>query len=530
MRIAAKDGRMDQGAAARQALRRGDWAAARRLAAGLMARSPAEGAFVLGVAAASAGRVVEALAHFRQAVMCDPPEASRSGEYRAQLARTLSLLRRDGEAAQVLQEAEQNLPQDALSLDTLGCVYARLGRHEAALPHFLAAVAREPDNREYRYNQAVTLNFLGRAEEAEAALEALIALAPDDARAHHLLASLRKQSAGRNHIPRLETVYERAKSGRDRLLIGYALAKELEDIGEEARGFATLCAVNAAHRRDLAYDPAQDAANFQAMQDAWPIMAEAKDAPKDAPVFIIGMPRTGTTLVDRILSSHPDLESAGELQAMPLAVKAMAGTGGRNVLDPETAMAAARGDMAALGRDYLRRAGHHLRGDAPRFIDKFPGNFHYAGFIARALPKARIVCLRRHPMDTVLANFRNLFAISSRYYDYSYDLLDIAAYYTGFDRLMAFWRHVLPGRVMELAYEDLVSDQEGQTRALLAHCGLEWDARCLSFQDNAAPVATPSAAQVRRPIYRDSVARWRRHEEALAPVRAYFESVGIAVD
>ena len=242
------------------------------------------------------------------------------------------------------------------------------------------------------------------------------------------------------------------------------------------------------------------------------------------------MPRTGTTLVDRILSSHLDLESAGELQAMPLAVKAMAGTGGRHVLDPETAPAAARGDMAALGRDYLRRAGHHLRGDAPRFIDKFPGNFHYAGFIARALPKARIVCLRRNPMDTVLANFRNLFAISSRYYDYSYDLLDIAAYYAGFDRLMAFWRQALPGRVMELAYEDLVSDQEGQTRALLAHCGLEWDARCLSFQDNAAPVATPSAAQVRRPMYRDSVARWRRHEEALAPVRAYFESVGIAVD
>lgn len=516
---------MDQGAAARQALRRGDWAVAQRLAAGLMTHSPAEGQFVLGVAAASTGRAGEALAHFQQAVMGQP-----RGEYRAQLARLLSLLRRDGEAAQVLHEAEQALPQDALSLDTLGCVYARLGRHEAALPHFVAAVEREPTNREYRYNQAVTLNFLGRVEEADAALEALLTLAPDDARAHHLLASLRKQSAGRNHIARLETAYERAKPGRDRLLTGYALAKELEDIGEEARGFATLCAVNARHRRDLNYDPAQDGANFQAMEQGWPNVAEARDAPQDAPVFIIGMPRTGTTLVDRILSSHPDLESAGELQAMPLAVKAMAGTGGRNVLDPETAIAAARGDMAALGRDYLRRAGHHLRGEAPRFIDKFPGNFHYAGFIARALPNARIVCLRRHPMDTVLANFRNLFAISSRYYDYSYDLLDIAAYYAGFDRLMAFWRQALPGRVMKLAYEDLVSDQEGQTRALLAHCGLEWDARCLSFQDNAAPVSTPSAAQVRRPMYRDSVARWRRHEEALAPVRAFFERAGIAVD
>ena len=513
---------------ARQAMRRGDWAGAQRLAAAMMARAPAEGQFVLGVVAASTGRVVEALAHMQAAVAADP-----RGEYRAQLAKLYSLLRRDGEAAQVLREAEEALPEDALSLDTIGCVYARLGQHGAALPHFVAAVALEPGNREFRYNQAVTLQFLGKVDEAEAALEALLALAPQDARAHHLLASLRKQSAARNHVARLEAGYAQAKPGRDRLLMGYALAKELEDIGQDQRGFSTLCAVTAEHHRALAYDRAQDAANFQAMEDSWPLIRPAEGAVQEAPVFVIGMPRTGTTLVDRILSSHPDLESAGELQAMPLAVKALAmsagAAAGRQVLDPETALAAARGDMAALGRDYLRRAGHHLRGGAPRFVDKFPGNFHYVGFIARALPQARIVCLRRHPMDTVLANFRNLFAISSRYYDYSYDLMDIAAYYARFDRLMAFWRAALPGRVMELAYEDLVSDQEGQTRALLAHCGLAWDARCLSFQDNAAPVSTPSAAQVRRPMYRDSVARWRRHEAALAPVRAFLEAAGVAV-
>ncbi|WP_196490706.1 sulfotransferase family protein, partial [Erythrobacter donghaensis] len=128
--------------------------------------------------------------------------------------------------------------------------------------------------------------------------------------------------------------------------------------------------------------------------------------------FIIGMPRTGTTLVDRILSSHPEVESAGELQAMPLAVKRAAGTRSRNVLDPETIAFAARANMAAIGRDYLERAQHHRRDADRRFIDKFPGNFQYVGFIARALPNARIICLRRHPMDTVLSNFRNLFAVS----------------------------------------------------------------------------------------------------------------------
>ncbi|MET0364271.1 MAG: sulfotransferase [Sphingobium sp.] len=515
--------------AARAALGRGDLQTTHRLAASLVAGAPdhAEGHFLLGIAAAATGRVTLGIDHISRAVALDP-----LGEYRAHLARLYSLARKDGDAAAVLRDAEQALPVDALSRDTMGCVYARLGAHGAALPHFVEAVRLDPRNREYRYNQAVTLNFLGQVEEAEAALEALIALAPDDARAHHLLAGVRKQSPAHNHVDRLSAAQARASGGRDRLLIGYALAKELEDVGEEGRAFATLSAANAEHRRALPYSFARDAANFDAVEACWPRIAAGtvEDAAPDAPIFVIGMPRTGTTLVDRILSSHPDVESAGELQAMPLAVKRAAGTSSRTVLDPETAFRAAEGDMAAIGRDYLRRAADHRHGAAGRFTDKFPGNFHYAGFIARALPNARIVCLRRHPMDTVLSNFRNLFAISSRYYDYSYDLLDIAAYYARFDRLMAFWHEVLPGRVLEVRYEDLVGDQERETRRLLAHCGLAWDDACLSFQDNAAPVSTPSAAQVRRPMYSDSLARWKRHADALAPVRRFLEQAGTAVD
>jgi hypothetical protein len=140
------------------------------------------------------------------------------------------------------------------------------------------------------------------------------------------------------------------------------------------------------------------------------------------------------------------------------------------------------------------------------------------------------VCLRRHPLDTVLANFRNLFAISSHYYDYSYDLLDIAAYYQRFDRLMARWAALLPGRVFELSYEALVSRQRPETERLLAHCGLDWSDACLSFHANTAPVSTPSAAQVRRPLYRDAVDRWRIHAEALEPARRFLEGHGIRID
>lgn len=512
--------------AAREALGQGDLQATHKLAASLVHDNPqdAEGHFLLGAVLSSIGQIVQAIASIERAVAIDP-----QGEYRAQLAKLYAMVRREGDAALVLEQAESALPRDALSRDTMGCVYARLGNHHAALAHFREAVRLEPDADEFRYNLAVTLNFLGQVEEAEDVLEALIAMAPDQARAHHLLASLRKQSGEANHVARLGQTYARARDGRDRLLLGYALAKELEDIGEPERALDILCEANGEHRRALDYDFARDAANFDAIEASWSALQAAPQsaAPADAPIFIIGMPRTGTTLVDRILSSHPQVESAGELQAMPLAVKRASGTRSRNVLDPETVLAAATADMGGIGRDYLERAQHHRRDRALRFVDKFPGNFQYVGFMARALPHARIICLRRHPMDTVLSNFRNLFAVSSRYYDYSYDLLDIAAYYARFDRLMRFWAEALPGRVLEVQYEDLIADQRGQTQRLLDHAGLDWSDECLSFHTNTAPVSTPSAAQVRRPIYSDSVARWKRHADVLAPVARFFEQHGV---
>lgn len=512
---------------ARNALSQGDIDAAHRFATALVAADPqdAEGHFLLGIAESSAGRVQAGIGYLVQAVSLDP-----RGEYRAHLAKLFTLMRQDGDAAAVLREVEQAPPVDALSRDTIGCVYARLGDHAAALPHFAEAVRLDPHNTAYRYNHAATLTFLGRTDAAEAELEALIALAPGDARAHHLLAGLCKHSAERNHIARLEQVRVTARQPSDRLRLGYALAKELEDIGQPDQGFATLCAANAEHRATLAYSFDRDAAAFDAIEAAWPLPPAESRPPSDSPIFVIGMPRTGTTLVDRILSSHPEVESAGELQAMPLAVKKAAGTRTPTVLDPDVIAAAAHGDMAEIGRDYLRRASHHRRNPGHRFTDKFPGNFQYLGFIAQALPQARIVCLRRHPMDTVLSNFRNLFAVGSRYYDYSYDLHDIAAYYVRFDRLMSLWRKALPDRLIEVQYENLVADQERETRRILAHCGLSWSDACLSFHSNSAPVSTPSAAQVRQPIYSTAVARWKRHAEILEPVRRFFEDADIAVD
>lgn len=517
-------------AEARDALKRGDLSAAVAAAKALMLASPEQptGYFLLGMAAAEAGHIAKAIPLVEAAVQRGP-----RADHLAHLAKLLILVRRDGAAAVIARQAMALSPRDALTLDTLGCVLARLGDHEASIEPFAAAVAAEPDNLEYRYNLAAAKGFVGQVDEARAHYEKILARGPGNARVHYALAILARQTADANHVVRLKTALTNARRPEDALRIRYALAKELEDIGHAAEAFRYLADANAAHKAAIGYDFAQDAAIFGAIETRFgkeaASLAGGEGREDPAPIFVVGMPRTGTTLVDRILSSHPEVGSAGELQAMPLAVKQLAGTPSRLVIDPETVMASGAIDPRAIGDAYLERASHHRPKGKARFTDKLPANFLYIGHIARALPAARIVCLRRNPMDTIWSNYKNLFASQSAYYAYSYDLMDAARYYARFDRLMALWDRLWPGRVLQFSYEALVADQEGETRRLLDHCGLVWDAACLSFHENRTAVATPSAAQVRRPINADAVGKWRAYAEALAPAHAFLEAQGIAL-
>ena len=506
-------------AQARAALKRGDLPAAAIAAQALVAADPDQsvGYFLLGIAAGEAGQIAKAVPLIEAALQRGP-----KAEHLAQLAKLLILLRRDGEAADAADKAMALAPGDPLTLDTVGCVLARLGRHEESIAPFAAAVAGEPGNLEYRYNLAAAIGFTGRVAEARAHYEEIVAKDPGNARAHYALAILSRQTAWANHIPRLKSALTAA--GR----------RQLRRLEKQLGAFQHLSIANAEHKRTIQYNFAQDAEIFDAIEtlfaDRTNVLAAGSGNPNPAPIFVVGMPRTGTTLVDRILSSHRDVGSAGELQAMPLAVKQLAGTPSRVVIDPATIAASGAVDSAAIGDTYLARAAHHRPAGSQRFIDKLPANFLYIGHIAHALPNARIVCLRRNPMDTVWSNYKNLFATQSAYYAYSYDLMDTARYYARFDRLMRLWERLFPGRVLQLSYEQLVADQEGQTRRLLNHCGLEWDEACLSFHENRAAVATPSAAQVRRPLNADAVGKWRSHEAALRPVASWLQAQGIAID
>jgi tetratricopeptide (TPR) repeat protein len=498
------------------------------LAAGQRARSILE----RGVLAAERGRVAEGLAQIREACAAAPADP----EPQAQLARWLSRLNRNDEALAAVARALALVPQSAACWDTVGVVLSRAGRHEQAVACFQRAVALESDHAGMHFNHAASLKFLGRFAEAEAAYEACIRCDPTFWRAHSALATTRRQTPGHNHVVRLERLLAAGPLEPDaELHVRHALAKELEDMGQDDEAFAHLLAGNARRHAATGYRFERDQGLFEAVMrlfpDPLPVPSHEDGVGGDgarAPVFVVGLPRTGTTLVERILSSHSQVASAGESQNFGVLLKRACQTPSPQVLDEATLAQSLRVDLPALGRDYIERT-RPAGQPQPRFVDKMPLNFFYLGHIARALPAASIVVLRRHPLDTGLSSFRQLFATGVSYYDYARDLREIGRYYAQFERLIAHWQVTLPGRVHEVWYEALVAGQRAETERLLAHCRLPWEEACLHFEHNESPVATASAVQVRQPIYASSVGRWRRFERHLQPLIEELRAAGVQV-
>ena len=254
------------------------------------------------------------------------------------------------------------------------------------------------------------------------------------------------------------------------------------------------------------------------------------DLPSPGPIFIVGMPRTGTTLTDRILSSHSQIVSAGELSDFSVCLKRLSNTPGPFVLDPETLRSAQISDLSRLGATYLDSVNDTL-GLSGRFVDKMPLNLFFVPIILAALPSAQVICLRRHPADTVLSNYRQLFATSFSYYAYAYDLEETARYTTRVFDLLSTFESTLPARRFQiLDYEALVKDPEAQTRRLLSFVHLPFEEACLRFYENAAPVATASATQVRKPIYAGALSRWKKYRPAIDPALAILADANLIDD
>jgi len=506
-----------------------DWRRALDLATQLLPQRPdhAELHYLAGLSALELQQMPQALEYLRHAASLCPTRA----DYLTQFAKALATVNLSADAVNVANRALTLLPLDAQTLDTLGVIYTRANAHECATSLYDRAVALAPNHPNYHHNFAKSLVFVGDMDAAERELETCLGLAPWYWGAHLSLSQLRKQSASSNHLERLHTLLsETADNHAAQVNLHLALAKEYEDLADYPKAFEHLVAGKVAGAAERHYSPQRDAAQFEALTRASPRAQPASAGfPSEEPIFVIGMPRSGTTLVERIISSHPDVHSAGELRNFPLALKRASGSRTPHLIDADTIARSQEVDWRQLGADYLASTRPDT-GHKPRFIDKLPHNFLYVGAIANALPNARIICLRRDPMDTCLSNLRQLFAPTSPYHDYSYDLLDIGRYYILFDRLMAHWKQAFPGRILEVDYETLVDSQEASSRQLLEFCGLPWNDACLHFESNQAPAATASAVQVREPIYRDAIKRWKQYEVQLADLQELLSTAGIALD
>tara|TARA_R110000744_G_scaffold9477_3_gene30255 strand:+ start:3704 stop:5293 length:1590 start_codon:yes stop_codon:yes gene_type:complete len=411
-------------------------------------------------------------------------------------------------------------PKNSEWCGVLGACLSSLKLYPQALQLYIDLVQRGHKSASLFYNIATIERFLGNMPAAEAALNKAIEFNPQDYEAIALRSDIITQKTDNNHIKQLQDIlHQGIKEPKNSVKINYALAKELEDIGEYQASFRYLKAGADIRRKHMQYDAEKEtqtiARVMQGFNQSWRNNT-AKGSSKQAPIFIIGLPRTGTTLVERILESHLEVTSAGELNNFATTLVDLCQRLKHETKDKSADLVglSQNVDFDQLGRAYVTSIAELVPAE-DRLIDKMPLNFLYAGLIHQALPNAKIIHLRRHPLDTCYAIYKKLFKNS---YAFSYNLEEIANYYIAYDKLMQHWHELMPGVIYDIEYEQLVNNSEAETKRLLAFCDLPWQAQCLRFYDNKSASTTASAAQVRQPIYNHSVAKWRHYEKELVPL------------
>ncbi len=426
----------------------------------------------------------------------------------------------DMEGARVALEAALERDRThARAWSLLGDTLVNLGFTEAAVATYREALAVAPENVLTWNNLATSLQFLGRDGEAHEAYLQALAIAPDFPCLYNF-SRIHIFTSDEPQFQRMRSRWEGAHfAGPEQAIdLGFGLAKALDDTGNYAHAFDVLLQANAIKRQTFDYATDQMSARFEALR-RWiaDVVGVAGKAGGDAvdPIFIVGMPRSGSTLVEQILASHNQVAGAGELPFFPQLV-----THARKALEEGVMQ-----DMAEAARwvrtEYLRRVSSRVD-TGSIFTDKLPDNFAYLGLIHALFPKARMIHVRRDPMDVILSCFQCNFTLGQ---PYAYDLEELADYYLEYRAMMRHWQTGLPaGRIHELDYERLVERPRETITELLEYCGLPWEEACVNFHQTARTVETASANQVRRPLYRTSVRRWRHYSEQLRVIRKRIEA------
>ena len=479
----------------------------------------------LGNALQEQGKPAEAMVHCQRAVALKPDFA----EAHNNLGNALKAQEKFGEAMMHYQRAITLKPNYAEVYQNMGNVLKQHGKYAEAMVHYQRAIGLKPDFAEAYYFLSIALRELGQFDEAQHASERALELEPKNGRYYRQLFYGKRVIAGDRRLAAAETLAEDMASlpMEDQRELHFALGKAYEDLEQRERSFRHRLEGNALKRRESVYREPEMLGFLDRIRTVFTaeLMHSKRNLgnPSIVPTFIVGMPRSGTTLVEQILASHPKVFGAGELAEFSKAAASIGMPNGA-LSFPEAVPALSAEQLRQIGTSYLDA----VRAEAPRaerITDKMPANFSFVGLIHLALPNARIIHMRRDPVDTCLSCFSLLFVGDL---PYCYDLGELGRYYRAYETLMEHWRQVLPAGVMlDVRYEEVVADTERQARQLLAHCGLEWDDACLDFYKTQRPIRTASATQVRQPIYRTSVGRWRPYQHLLQPL---IKELGVELD
>ncbi len=423
------------------------------------------------------------------------------------------------QAVELISRAIAMAPDQPLYHYNLGNVFRDLGRLEEAVASYRKALAIEPDFAMAHNNLGNVFRDLGRLEEAVASYRETLAIEPDFAMAHRNMATIKKHSKYDDDIKAMEETYARAEiSDNQRMYLAFGLGKAFEDLQQYETAFDFFLEGNTIKRRTQGYPIEEQETFFNELREIFDSSLfekyQSAGCKDETPIFILGMPRSGTTLVEQILASHPHVHGVGEIETLSQ-VASNRFTGLTGAALAESIRRCDAIEFERIGIEYIAAIRKYSK--KARFVtDKMLSNFQYIGLIKLILPHAKVIHCRRNPQDNCMSIFKCFFA--SKNLAYAYDLSELGRYYNRYRDLMKHWHSVLPGFLYSVQYEDMVANQVEQTSGLLEHCDLEWDDACLEFFKSDRPVKTASAEQVRRPIYKDSVQSWKRYEKQLAPL------------
>jgi tetratricopeptide (TPR) repeat protein len=467
-------------------------------------------------------RYEDAIPHCEQALALRPNNL----EARINLANALAALGNE----QAIMHYQKALAIDPTNVDVyqrLGSLLLSLGRMEEAIPHYEQALAVKPDLVVAYNGLGAALQALGRLNEAIHAFEKAIAVSPRTGAGYLNLAMATRLGADDTRFAAMRELSRDMESldVEDQIRLHFALGKVFGDLGDHEQSFQHLLHGNQLKRQQLDYDEAKRLARSDQIRAAFSaeLLRDRRGLgdPSCVPVFVVGMPRSGTTLIEQILASHSKVSGAGELEEFGRAVFSIGQASGASVTYPEIVSTLSAEQLRQVGASYLQVLGA-TAGPAERIVDKLPLNFTLVGLIHLALPNARIIWARRDPIDTCVSCFSAPFG---GYQPHTYDLGELGRYHRAYEALMDHWQKVLPeGVLLEVRYEDVVDDLENQARRMVGHCDLEWEEACLAFHKTQRSVRTASVAQVRKPIYRSSVGRWRPYKHLLQPL---FQALGV---